>query len=209
MPKAAPLEQDSTFSRRRSTATAGTPRPSRLDASSCRPHPSLVELKLTVDEFVVLRPTYWCVGLLGFSLSPEPDTPDSEVLTALIKHTRYRDHYSSPESWSSTTEPIHGPYDLTLLDASHFRPLPNGEVEAEMRALLDDAEHYGALAETLTKARAMGELLLDGGGRVYDLSRRDDIPLHSWGWVLGSDWHEIVRVDAAAGRVFDLLWFVD
>jgi hypothetical protein len=169
---------------------------------------AVVELSLVTDEFVILRPTYWCVGLLAFAFR-HGDVTDESILGALLSHPRYRDHYSSPDSATATVGFEHGPYDLQRLLPSHFMPVSDEQVRSEFASLLEDAGHYGASPEVLARAGSMAEALLRSDGHAYSLSRRDDIPWHSWGWVQGHEWHELVRIAPARGMLVDLLWFVD
>ena len=168
-----------------------------------------IALKLVREESIVLDNVSGWVGLFEYAFLQSPETVDARVLSALLRHDRYRDDYIGPTSHERTTEQKHGPYDLSRLMPGDFAPVPGDDAAAEMDSFIAAAQEYGSSPAPVGAARVLAAGFDFAAPSLYSLAWRRELPEHDSGFLLDGDWHEFVAIDLASGRLQNLIGFTD
>lgn len=121
---------------------------------------------------------------------------DGELLAALVAHEQFRDDYAGggvePEGLR------HGPYWLSLLPASSYRPVTAAEALPVLRGWATQFGPVPAELDADLDAALYG--VVEAADRCYHLPDLGTDAFHDWGGV-HCDFHEYVAVDTARSRL--------
>lgn len=150
------------------------------------------------DVFINFRnQTYQWVIIKLFALPAGLD--DSQVLSLLLRHVRYRDSYADPEFQDAET--IHGPYWLNAIRPEMFFPVSSVDAEALIRTW---AEYAAPLSDDRRKEmeQAVYPRIRTASSR-YQLPDIRNFAEHDWGHTVGSltGFFEFVLLDRHASTV--------
>ncbi|MET9492379.1 hypothetical protein [Nocardia sp. NPDC006630] len=162
-------------------------------------------LTFETERSVLLdRGTYHWARLQTFRI--DSARPVSELLTALVAHPRYRDHFATAFEGQGI-HTLHGPYRVECIAADTFRPISS----TSARILLQDwADNAGVPVSREIQAELDTQVfpLLEAPELLQLPDLRPDAQ-HDWGWVVGVDgFHELVAIDQA-DRVLTLIVAAD
>ncbi|GAB0105907.1 hypothetical protein JMUB6875_48890 [Nocardia sp. JMUB6875] len=137
--------------------------------------------------------TYHWISVKVFRFeSAQPN--HEQLLSALIAHPRYRDHYATDFA-EQGTHALHGPYRLDAITADTFTPTT---AEAA-RTLLQDWANTASGSVPVKVQRELDERVFAwlGLGVLYRLPDLRPGAEHDWGWVVGAinGFHELVSID--------------
>lgn len=128
-----------------------------------------------------------------------PDASDEALLTALIAHRQYRDHYAGEDPEEQAQDDLHGPYWLAAITPSSFAPIDIGAATREIQAWADDFEGQG---EESQRRLASQVFPLLAGDQIYRLADLRQTAEHEWGWVVGNaGFYEYVVIDRPNPRL--------
>lgn len=137
-----------------------------------------------------------------FILPPGSESP----LDLLLRHVRYSDHYTSPDSHENPTAGIHGPYRLDAISCEIFEYLDEA---AAIATLNDFVTRYSTPSQDVLAEleRVAYSSIRDASvhARLRDLGKE---ALHDWGGVL-QDFTELVTWDIRTRRLTLLVAAID
>jgi hypothetical protein len=140
---------------------------------------------------------YTWVDLKYFAIQPEAS--DVSLLTSLIAHTQYHDHYAGQDPTEQTHHSLHGPYRLDAITPGLFQPVSVEAARDELRRWVESwvvPEEDGPEIDARLTAEVLPKLAGDAIFRLPDIREGAE---HDWGWVVGqSGFHETVAIDRAA-----------
>ncbi|WP_327141321.1 hypothetical protein [Nocardia sp. NBC_01327] len=150
------------------------------------------------------RGTYRWVSLKRFRI--DSARPVSELLSALVAHPSYRDHFASAFE-TQGIHTLHGPYRVECITADTFRSINSSSA----RTLLQDwAGNAGVPVSREVQAELDTQVFpLLEAPELFQLPDLRPDAQHDWGWVVGVDgFHELVAIDQA-DRVLTLIVAAD
>jgi len=156
------------------------------------------ELDYLGRDFVNFRDgTYRWVHLKNFGLPSEIRTP-ADGLASLLRHVRYRDHYTTDDEHWEDSETLHGPYRLDRISAESYDAI---DAEDALRIVREFAElHGGTTEQVLAELDRVVNPAIRESSTVYRLRDLGEEAKHDFGWVL-TDFNELVLVDLPARRL--------
>jgi hypothetical protein len=141
--------------------------------------------------------SYRWIDIKRFALATQPQTP-AKALDLLLRHVRYRDHYTSADSQDRDSETLHGPYKLDHIMTASFEPL---DAEQAVNAGSDFVSLHGGTTEE-TRA-TLDQVVFPLVREMSVWFRLPDVGAtahHDFGWVL-TDFMELVLIDIPSRRL--------
>jgi len=136
------------------------------------------------------------VDLKYFEIRPEES--DVELLTALIAHEQYHDHYAGQDPTEQTHHSLHGPYRLEAVTPGSFQAVSADSARDELMKWASSwvQDDDGPQVEAMLAAEVLPGVDGDAVLRLPDLRQTAE---HDWGWVVGaSGFHEIVAINRSS-----------
>lgn len=168
-----------------------------------------VESALTYEHGQVVyldKGTYHWVSLKRFHI--DQDLTDGELLSALIAHWAYHDHYAGEDAIKQDHHSLHGPYRLECITAETFQPARPAVAHALLQAWAEEATAGSPSAPVQSELDAKVYPLLEAVA-LYQLPGLRPEAEHDWGWVVGKEaFLEYVSI-ARTGRVLTLIVAAD
>jgi len=146
---------------------------------------------------------YTWVDLKYFEIQPE--VSDVALLTSLIAHEQYHDHYAGQDPTEQAQNSLHGPYRLEAITPRTFQAVSANSARGELMEWLFSwavRDEHRSQAEAMLTADVLAKVAGEAVFRLPDLRKTAE---HDWGWVVGlSRFHEFVAVDRSS-RLLTLL----
>ena len=129
----------------------------------------------------------------------DPDSSDEALLTALIAHRQYRDHYAGGDPEDQAQDDLHGPYWLAAITPTSFSPTDIRAATHEIQAWADDYRVQGDESQERLASQVFPFL---AGEQIYRLEDLRETAQHEWGWVVGNaGFYEYVVIDRSNSRL--------
>jgi hypothetical protein len=135
----------------------------------------------------------------------DPAASDEALLSALVRHWRYRDNFLSPDSHEQDTQTVHGPYRLAQIVPSSFECV-DPDVAAgvvEEFSGLDDCPPLPEVCENI-EAAVMSSLQGSACYRLRDLPHA----IHEYGFVL-MEFRELAVVKWGRTELLSVVMAID
>ncbi len=165
-------------------------------AGACQTSDVIEPLTLVSHELVNFNAFHYDTWVDLKSFGIRPGASDIGLLTSLLGHGQYHDHYAGQDPNEQTHHSLHGPYRLDAITPETFLAV---SVDAAHEELRDWVSSWVVEEEDGPQVRAMlaAEVLPTvGGDSIFRLPDIRVTAEHDWGWVVGiAGFHEIVTID--------------
>ncbi|MFE9575124.1 hypothetical protein ACFYO1_01960 [Nocardia sp. NPDC006044] len=123
------------------------------------------------------------------------DRPDDDLLTALVHHPQYRDHYAGGSPDQQGAHNLHGPYQLHRISAESFHRISADTAQTQLHQWADQASGTISAAVQDSLDRWVYPMLATDD--VFELRDPGPDAVHDWGWVVGAanGFHEFIAID--------------